>query len=791
MTTTIGTEPVSLEDLEPFPGNARRGNVDLILDSLRANGQYKPLTVRRHGDTLTVLAGNHTLLALLRHEENDRDGCPDWELANDRPCQVCIAVDRDDPTALAHIIECDDATATRINLVDNRAADAGDYDQAALAALLAVLEDDLAGTGYAVSEADLFADGVALEPAPSPDMIGEAGDGEPRPEVPEADRPSLADRFLIPPFDVLDARSGWWRTRKRQWLSLGFRSELGRDGGLAFNTERADPQFYRRKTRLERELGRTLTTAEFKEHHYTQPSEGVGAGTSIFDPVLCELAYRWFSAPGATVVDPFAGGSVRGLVAGILGRQYHGNDLSEKQVAHNREQAEDFTRRRLLGTGTPSDTVSGPDDLTPVEEHGGHRVKRDDTFRVGDSAGGKVRTCLTLASRPGVCGLVTAGSRQSPQVNIVATIARMLGLPCRVHVPEAKGPLTPELAAAQDAGAEIVQHSPGYNTVIIARAREDAAERGWTEIPFGMECPEAVEATASQVANIPGDIRRVVVPVGSGMSLAGILAGLERAGQVGVPVLGVVVGADPAERLDAYAPGWRDRVTLVHSELDYHDHAPVTRLGGLDLDPVYEAKCLPFLEDGDLLWVVGRRGSLAAGERPTPVWTVGDSVQWVSTLEPESADLVFTCPPYYSLETYSDDPADLSAMDYDAFDKTYAQIIAGAARALRPDRYAVFVVGDARDSKGSLHDLRGSTIRAAQDAGLTYASGGVLITTVGSAGISAARAFVRTRVLTSTHQNVLVFCKGNRSRAAQACGSVTVHLPEELADAFGPVSEAS
>lgn len=153
MLTTVGTEPVSLEDLQPFPGNARRGDVDLILDSLRANGQYKPLTVRRHGDTLTVLAGNHTYLALLRHEEDDRAGCADWELSNDRPCQVCVAVDRDDPTALAHIIECDDATARRINVVDNRAADVGDYDREALAVLLSAMDNDLAGTGFTESEA--------------------------------------------------------------------------------------------------------------------------------------------------------------------------------------------------------------------------------------------------------------------------------------------------------------------------------------------------------------------------------------------------------------------------------------------------------------------------------------------------------------------------------------------------------------------------------------------------------------------------------------------------------------
>ena len=28
----------------------------------------------------------------------------------------------------------------------------------------------------------------------------------------------------------------------------------------------------------------------------------------------------------------------------------------------------------------------------------------------------------------------------------------------------------------------------------------------------------------------------------------------------------------------------------------------------LELDKVYEAKCLPYIERGDLLWVVGKRG---------------------------------------------------------------------------------------------------------------------------------------------------------------------------------------
>jgi hypothetical protein len=63
------------------------------------------------------------------------------------------------------------------------------------------------------------------------------------------------------------------------------------------------------------------------------------SGTSIFDPVLCELAYRWFCPPGGLVLDPFAGGSVRGIVASKLGRRYVGIDLSARQIAANRAQA--------------------------------------------------------------------------------------------------------------------------------------------------------------------------------------------------------------------------------------------------------------------------------------------------------------------------------------------------------------------------------------------------------------------------------------------------------------------
>jgi 1-aminocyclopropane-1-carboxylate deaminase/D-cysteine desulfhydrase-like pyridoxal-dependent ACC family enzyme len=230
-------------------------------------------------------------------------------------------------------------------------------------------------------------------------------------------------------------------------------------------------------------------------------------------------------------------------------------------------------------------------------------IKRDDLFEVAGVRGGKVRSCWRLSQ--GATGLVTAGSRASPQVNIVAHIARALGIPCRVHTPQ--GELSPEVKAARDCGAEVVQHRAGHNSVIIARARSDAQARGWREIPFGMECTEAVEETAGQVASLPRDAKRIVVPVGSGMSLAGILWGLVDAGWQ-VPVLGVVVGASPIKRLDRYAPmGWRDLVQLVPAGVDYHHHVSPHTLGPVVLDPIYEAKCLRFLQPGDLLWAVGIR----------------------------------------------------------------------------------------------------------------------------------------------------------------------------------------
>ncbi len=248
--------------------------------------------------------------------------------------------------------------------------------------------------------------------------------------------------------------------------------------------------------------------------------------------------------------------------------------------------------------------MQAPNRTTPVEQRGQYWFKRDDLFEIAGVRGGKARTCWALSQ--GATGLITASSRQSPQLNIVAQIARQLKIPSRAYVPQGK--FTPEMNAARDVGMEIAQVPAGYNSVLISRARENAAAYGYREIPFGMECKEAVSATREQVYNLPRQSKRLVVPVGSGMSLAGILHGLLDY-SFPIQVLGVVCGANPQRRLDRWAPlFWHSLpVQLVPSGIDYHHPAPATMFEGIGLDPIYEAKCIPFIRPGDCLWIVGIR----------------------------------------------------------------------------------------------------------------------------------------------------------------------------------------
>jgi hypothetical protein len=127
----------------------------------------------------------------------------------------------------------------------------------------------------------------------------------------------------------------------------------------------------------------------------------------------------------------------------------------------------------------------------------------------------------------------------------------------------------------------------------------------------------------------------------------------------------------------------------------------------------------------------------------------------------ESCDLVFSCPPYADLEVYSDDPRDISNMDYDGFCKVYADIIAIACRKLKQNRFAVFVVGDVRDKKGFYRNFVDYTKKCFNDNGCMTYNEAILIEPIGAAAIRSNRIFSAARKLCKTHQSVLVFYKGN------------------------------
>lgn len=273
-----------------------------------------------------------------------------------------------------------------------------------------------------------------------------------------------------------------------------------------------DPSFYAKKRAKEAELGRELSTEEFLADHYSASDAPTASGTSIFDPVLCEIAYRWFCPPGGTVLDPFAGGSVRGIVAARLGRPYVGIELRAEQVAANQAQAD-----------------------------------------------------------------------------------------------------------------------------------------------------------------LAGD--------------------------------------------------------------------------------------------------------------PSPRWIAGDSRDLAQLAAGIEADLVFSCPPYWNLERYSDDPSDLSTMPLADFLKAQGEIIAQAVARLRPNRFAVWVIGDVRDAYGFFVNLPGLTVEAFEAAGARFYNDAILVTAVGSLPIRVGRQFTAARKLGRTHQNVLVFCKGDPRKATEVCG------PVEFGDIEGPETD--
>ncbi|QIS18561.1 hypothetical protein [Nocardia terpenica] len=131
-----------ITDLHYYPGNARKGDHDLIEESLTRFGQYRPVVVNRgtHSAkkrTNVILVGNNTV-----HVARERLGWNEIDV---------------------HWVDVDDDTAHRINLVDNRANDKSGYDSQALLDSLHELPD-LHATGYDTSDLDRLLESLETKP---------------------------------------------------------------------------------------------------------------------------------------------------------------------------------------------------------------------------------------------------------------------------------------------------------------------------------------------------------------------------------------------------------------------------------------------------------------------------------------------------------------------------------------------------------------------------------------------------------------------------------------------------
>ena len=121
-------EMVPVDGIQPHPDNARRGNLPLIRESIRANGFVGACVVQR--STGNIIVGNHRYLAAV--EEGMTEIPVVW-------------------------VDKSDAEARRLLLADNRTADIASYDDASLVELLtAVAREDLFGSGFTAEDLELL-----------------------------------------------------------------------------------------------------------------------------------------------------------------------------------------------------------------------------------------------------------------------------------------------------------------------------------------------------------------------------------------------------------------------------------------------------------------------------------------------------------------------------------------------------------------------------------------------------------------------------------------------------------
>lgn len=159
-------------------------------------------------------------------------------------------------------------------------------------------------------------------------------------------------------------------------------------------------------------------------------------------------------------------------------------------------------------------------------------------------------------------------------------------------------------------------------------------------------------------------------------------------------------------------------------------------------------------------------------------------------VKPNSQDLLFSCPPYFDLEKYSDDPRDASNQDYEGFIKIIDNAFTAGIKALKDNRFAVVVMSNVRANNGAYHDICGDITRIFQREGMILYNELVLVNSLAGASLRAERN-MRNRKATRCHQEVLVYKKGD-PQIVPAHEDIKVYYkgdPKKIAEEFGNIRD--
>ena len=157
----------------------------------------------------------------------------------------------------------------------------------------------------------------------------EEGGGEQKQDETSEAHAKLTEKFIVPPFSILNTREGYWQDRKKYWNTL-----------IGDNGESRDD--------IESKVNANVSSWENKPYKGGVIREN---SISILDPVLAEIVNKWFGLEESKTFDCFAGDSAFGYVSSYLGNSFTGIELRQSQVDFNNERAKGLNAKYICDDG--------------------------------------------------------------------------------------------------------------------------------------------------------------------------------------------------------------------------------------------------------------------------------------------------------------------------------------------------------------------------------------------------------------------------------------------------------